>query len=1440
MSRKSQNPGFNKVTPELLGEGLEQANELKQKNREKSMIAKVTPLLWKRSKALEGSWPGPEGDRFRRLREKYMKGEIHWKAFKAFMNKFGWGSEAIDLRKEKRYEKLADHLVYRSTHFMQFGTNFNLILEAMEMDDPIVRAKAEEFVNESEPSILTEIELVKLIKKAKKASVGPESISNELKGKLAIEGISKVVEGSGKKKSLIKELTTNQRESLEGPMPIEAIEGMQESAVETRKAFEEATLAALKVTALIKLLTGDKSALKEKLKDPEYVKEILKTLVKDEALLKRVARLTKDKKIMRALKALQKDRKSYAQSLDPEEVTGETPMQELFIENSAASQLSVRRLEKAVNNNLEPFFEAVLVAKAEGALDDLRDDKQEAKAQITEADVAAKLRETSAELEIDLAVTTQITSALNDTIPLQEKLGEALHKIATYKKPLNNFAQNASLRVGPLASKARRLESMIGVKLYEEDEDEGLYPAVGRKFVLTRPAIDNVVSMNPLERIRKKENGKALPEQEIVELVNVEWIDLGEEDQAHLDEVVPLYKGRQWPGDLKITVKRPNGEIEEIGKNRLTQEFLSYTAEEKIEDKQTAQIRAQEITGENIRFETGEMFLLSSQTVEGSQSHLPAELDVVEIVQVNEQAGTIRLNKPVKLQRLEEITTESSIRNDEVTDTLTYGAFASWLLRRGDQINLMAEDDESETSAGPRMGDGPVLMSRVSNDITPKQLERLKNQRVVSRNVEVKDQQTGRPRWAVLKGPASAMNGKRKVSSHEKYADMLAKAGVGAGHADEDDDEEGDDDNGGHHYHEDEERTHAQLAQDKHNKDLDSKLPPADRGDVTPITELPYDAETKAVNAGDTYVREDSYLRGLWQRTKILACDDFGELFKSMYEYYERHYKRRSKDKYSRVGEGLPYWGTEMGRIKQEAENEEVHHFTEGMEKWSELDVHHAMLKTRNKDQLKACIEVLVKKGQFRWDDVELWENLNHFVPFNLQIPVPGNGDPYLKDKITGRTGFDFLEPVVDKLWGEGTYNEWYSGNSSTYSSNLKKYFEKGKFSEGDIKNNKSVDGELAILLARHKAGGYVDPHEYEGLLHFIIDAGKGSGMETKIYYMIEGVAVKNPVTGRTIMSMERLGAINGEYLNKFPLMDYLTRRDVPRTADGKVRSAWTIHDYERWCNDWDAAAHAEGKPNTPSSKVSHYLWNYILTDEKTITRTNKGLRKAQEMDHDDSYGIIPLADKEQIDTITRQTSGSIPMFTWEGYANAYPGYNMFWKVLAERGDKAKLAKSITAFVRFDGIMSKRYGKDQTTYARLDDTFLSRPSVVDSRPTGWHKTQLQQVLFNVAEAYQDADLINIVKTMHKTTSSTQDATAAAEQKEVQKALENFDKKFMEVIKSDGGARMVQAVQASELSGMGGEISISERRRRKEQFEMENDTLSQTFGDYKRDQSVEGL
>lgn len=1143
----------------------------------------------------------------------------------------------------------------------------------------------------------------------------------------------------------------------------------EEKQLELKDATINLTTATEKATQASKNISKALEVIK--LKDPKFSEEQLRLVLADYDILKKSTETLNNPKLSAALAQFEADRKKFGKSLIKLSAEEDDTIHKLFLQ-SRQSKLSQETLLAAARENLEPFIEMAFKLDLERAMDnrlrDAVDEDQKVEAKdLTQSIEDVKKKYNLQTVELSPQDTKKLHEAVESAVAPHKERIQRIKELEKPKTEFEAFAQHALEIEGPNGH-AEDVCGMAGIELFKRGRYGELIGKTGMKISFINPQQVKNEADDELKSIARDASGKALKVKKTATLVSATYEPITE---GEIDD--QFRQNHAWHpqlilrGEPKIVLEI-DGKQEEFGSKKFRNWATAYDAHEVIEDKSEV----------GVELKAGMNFLLKSEF------NNKLEFDLVEIVDVDEKNRKVKLSKPLKYIRREEFAKASLIRPDRPKQELSYGEFKNYLLRRKGNIFQIPDEVPQNTKSGETIG-SKYGEGVLAEGLTPEQKAIILSIPLIEQETEEPDLKTSRPHLVKKYEPAV----RRLMSTSRKYD----------GEAETPD------------------KSHAEH-QPSHNT-------PA-KGDRHIHPEALSIADTHAT--GHAHMPEVNYFEGLWQRTRILATDDFMGLFKAMYEYYERNWHRRSKEKFSSVGQGLPWWGTEMGRVKQAAEDEEVHQFMEAMEHWGEWDVYETIRSTHNKDQLKACFEVLSKKGMLRWDDVQMWNTMNRFLPASKKIPIPPHHNAMMKDAKTGKTGLDYLQPAIDYMWGEGTWNEMYAHNNQTYSTHLKEYYEKGKHLEGDPKGNRSTSGELELLLRRHKQGGYVDSHEYEGLLHFLIDAGKGAA-EDKLYYMIEGVAAVNPVSGESILSMERMGSINGEFLNRFPMMDYITRRDVPR-PDGTV-SQWSLEDYRAWCKKWDEAGAREGKDCRPSSAVKDHMWKYVLTDERTIIRNNKGLRKAQDMDHDDAHIIIPLADEELIEDITLGAGGKMRFFTKEGFANAYPGYNQYWKTLAEKGEVAKMKTAIKSFVRFDAIMENRHKKGNNDYSRLGDSMWNRPSVVDSRETGWHKKQLQNVIKQIANAYGDSTLIDLINTLHMKTGSISDPVQAEEQNKVQRSVDEFNREFDRVVKKDGGAKMIQVVNSAELSGMGTPMSQLELLQRQTLFAEQDDT-DKVFTDWK--------
>jgi len=556
---------------------------------------------------------------------------------------------------------------------------------------------------------------------------------------------------------------------------------------------------------------------------------------------------------------------------------------------------------------------------------------------------------------------------------------------------------------------------------------------------------------------------------------------------------------------------------------------------------------------------------------------------------------------------------------------------------------------------------------------------------------------------------------------------------------------------------------------------------------------LDYDEIFKA---GGMEKKDRSVLKEMWNNTRFLSGSDIWEMGKAMWEYYERRWERRQKERYSSIGTDLPFFAPEMKRINQAAENEEVNQFKETFEQFGVFEIQERLKKTRNRDELKAALIVLSDKGQLRWDDIDFWRNLNRFVDASVAIPIPSNGDPNTRvSEKDERTGFDFLQGAIDSLWGEGTYNDYFNKNKGAYQSNAKGFYEEGKQLEG-------VEGghgrRLATLLAMHKRGEFVDPHEYEGLILHSIEFGKAR-MQQKIYYMVEGVAAAN-MHGHTILPFDRMAHINSEMLTRFPLLEYLCA-SVKR-PDGKEHR-FTIDDYKRWIRGWDEGQPMNPEKCRPGAKVDEFMWKYILPSDETQNRINKVLRNGEMLDHDDMFAYLPPATETVITDATKSTTGSKKFLTVEGYANGFPGFSQYLRSQAESDNRDKLREGIKSYVRYEGIITNRFEKGDKSYQRFDWSTLNSGTInTPDRPPQLFIDQTNQLIEQIVQAYGDQKLIDTYTLLREETGDIHsDKDEMDRQKRINQAFRNFGTLFTNVVKRDGGEKMSKITESANLEGL---------------------------------------
>jgi hypothetical protein len=590
------------------------------------------------------------------------------------------------------------------------------------------------------------------------------------------------------------------------------------------------------------------------------------------------------------------------------------------------------------------------------------------------------------------------------------------------------------------------------------------------------------------------------------------------------------------------------------------------------------------------------------------------------------------------------------------------------------------------------------------------------------------------------------------------------------------------------------------------NKTSESVDESSDNGDTTKIPGPPaYKEEALAYEdinkVGNMTVSENGFLKNIWTQTRFLSVGDLWEMGKTMYEYHVRRFERAQKERYSSVAKELPYFGPEMKRINQNEENQQVNDRKEAMDQFGVFEIQEILRTTGNKDELKAALITLTEKGQMRWDDIKFWKNLSdNFLRDEFKIPYPDNGDPYTKiSDEEPRTGFDYLKPAIDSLWGDGTYDSWYSQNNSQFDSGVQGAGQEGNMLEG-------FDGghqrRLSELLRQHKMGVYIDPQRYEGLVLHMINNGK-AGMQDKLYYIVQGLGAVNG-DGRTILAFDRLGQINTAMLTKFPMLEYMTA-SVKRKDGGSHK--WTQDDYKKWANMFDGGNSSNPARNRPGVEVNDFLWEYAIPSDETRTRINKVARNFQELDHDDMFAYLPPATERIVEDACKVQSGTRKYLTLEGYKNVFAGYSEYFKRLGSNSNAKRIVEAVKGYAKFEGIMEDRYARGQE-YQRMGSDEMNSTPVMGSATVKEYADSTKPIIRRIVEYLNDPQLNEYYRLMNLKNINVNTPEGKNTQQTIDSAFNSFGDQLEKAIKKAGSkaevyGNIVNIVneQANGMTGM---------------------------------------
>ncbi len=351
---------------------------------------------------------------------------------------------------------------------------------------------------------------------------------------------------------------------------------------------------------------------------------------------------------------------------------------------------------------------------------------------------------------------------------------------------------------------------------------------------------------------------------------------------------------------------------------------------------------------------------------------------------------------------------------------------------------------------------------------------------------------------------------------------------------------------------------------------------------------------------------------------------DIGRMIKQHVENLERLRQRREEEAVAFLGTkifGNSAYGQEFQRKQREAEEQRVSEDEKREENKDFYNWREVLYKTKNKDQARAMINLLVNNGYMRWNDPEFWKVLMKFqkkVVFDLEndlnLPI---GDQINKVGL-----------ACSEIWTTAIWNNW----NGSLEGNLKKQMESNEKDFQNMRQNPArIMSTLGGMLESWMSGDdTVDPAAYEHFMFKLFDDARFNGpQDRRWFFLIMGMAATNP-QGKTLISQEMMTRFNSGLLARIPFFDFFSdggwKKDgkiVPPNTPGAEQRTWNYQDIQNW--KAFLMQGLSGPIESNESKIrensDRFFFEYIMSSDMAVTRASRMASVGdKEGDHDDAW----------------------------------------------------------------------------------------------------------------------------------------------------------------------------------------------------------------------------
>lgn len=355
-------------------------------------------------------------------------------------------------------------------------------------------------------------------------------------------------------------------------------------------------------------------------------------------------------------------------------------------------------------------------------------------------------------------------------------------------------------------------------------------------------------------------------------------------------------------------------------------------------------------------------------------------------------------------------------------------------------------------------------------------------------------------------------------------------------------------------------------------------------------------------------------------------------------------------------------WGKEFYRKSQEFEGSRVKEIEGEIDDdpwWTNQE---QLYNSNDQDEARACINKLIEKGVFRWDDPKLWKTL---------MRLSGNAVNF-SDADKNKDISDITEKCKEAcefIWSREVFRAWDNSLESKTKSQEDSFGAEFQRLEHMSGMREQILGGMLDNWNRGKKEG-TDPSRFASYIRQAFAQGKMNGgplFDSRWFYAIQGVKCG-------LLSRDFFGRLNGEFLANMPYFDFFTDKSewkkdgriVPAGTPGAEQRAWVYEDYVGWADFLSKGTNDKFDVGAARKNMGKFFYEYVYQSGAARGRMERMVRNGtKSFDHDDAAMFAAGLNAENITKMLNTTSTDEDKYTPDFWRNILDGYKPYFEGIA-------------------------------------------------------------------------------------------------------------------------------------------------------------------------------